>query len=245
MRLSKISDEYRRQRVQEIVEDSLLTEKESQIEQLLQENAFLKAELFRVEDDNAKLKNYYDDEIYKLKRKYDQLELALENQSKLKLSYEQEAEKLSDKLVQSIAQHEEVLKEREHQYNLNLKAFHEEIQDLKHENYELQSENERNNNLLEEMRSDIEVIKREYSRVEGSYQSLITDHNEITKNFNATKEKNFHLEAEINRLNSQIKGLEQEIGNKENDFRATKREKEDLAVKSDQLQNQIKKVLIS
>lgn len=252
MRLNQISDDYRRQRIQEIVEDSLLSEKEIQIDRLNQLNAYLKSEVLRVEDDKIKLKNYYEDENEKLRRKYDQLELALENQSKFKLNLEQECEKLASKLKQVSHQNEELNKARENQYTMNIQALHEEIQDLKLQNEELRNESydfqhtiAKKDSQIEEMRRDIEILKREYSRIENSYQSLITDHNELTKSFNNAKETNFSYGAEIKMLNEKLRELEQEIGNKENDMRATKREKDDLLQKSDQLQVQIKKVVLT
>ena len=50
MKLNQISEEFRKQRILEIIEDSLLAEKERIIERLKDNNAYLMAEVRKLED---------------------------------------------------------------------------------------------------------------------------------------------------------------------------------------------------
>ena len=115
MKQNSVSDDFRKQRIHEIVEDSLLHEKEIQIEKLSQINAYLKTEIRKSEDEKAKIKQVYAEETTKFQKTINEFEALIENEARTKNQYKQEFENLSDKISQYTRQQEEALQEKENQ----------------------------------------------------------------------------------------------------------------------------------
>ncbi len=65
MKLSSVSDDFRRQRIQELLEENLLSEKEQQIEKLNDIVAYLQIEVKKYEDELLRYKQSYEDDLVK------------------------------------------------------------------------------------------------------------------------------------------------------------------------------------
>lgn len=252
LKLNQTSDEFRKQRVLEIFEDSAHTEKEAIIERLSQSNAFLKTELMRLRDEDAKIKHYHKEEISSMQNKIEQLEVALRGSDQARDQLERDIEQTLSKLRQVGEHFDHQIKMSESKHNHEVQSLHEDLKRAsreieKHQNaaLELESNLLKRNRAADEMRNDIEVLRTEYQKIEGSYQSLMADHANLTRNANALKDVNSKLDHELNNQKLQVRELESKLANMELEFLSIIRDKEDLTSKIENLQAQQKKVLFT
>ena len=98
MKMNEASEEFRKLRIQEIVEDSLLAEKEHQISRLLEANAYLEAELIKVDEEKQKVIKIYQEEVGKFQKTVEEFEEILQKEAKEKRKLEEENKTLLKKL---------------------------------------------------------------------------------------------------------------------------------------------------
>ena len=246
MMRNQTSSEFTKQRVLEILEESLQSEKEVMIEKLTQANAQLKAELSKTEEEIVRQRKYFQNENELLRAALDQLEATLRSHDQTTQKLEQEREQLRQSLQQISEHYENQLKSNDTKYNQNMQILHEEIRRLNNEAEGLRNavyEIENGKTQREkEMRNDIEVLRTEYTKIEKNYQSLVADHAALSKNSHLLQEINRNQEQEIGMLKNQVLELKNELSNKTNEHSITHRNKEDLSSQVQSLQEQIMKV---
>lgn len=249
MKRNQTTDEFRKQRIFEILEEPLLAEMESTIERLNKSNALLKAELTQTVDENLSQKQYHTTENEVLKAHAEKLENSLKKHEQLTLQLGQEREQLHAKLRQTIDHYDHQIKNNEAYYNQNVQELqaevsrlHREVEDLRHSNEELENTKMKSDAKIADMKHDIEVLRAEYSKNDKSFRSLTFEHDSLIKSMAHYKELNSKLEEEIERSRAQNQEYRIEIEAKNSEIILVKGEKEELSIQIEKLQAQFQKV---
>ena len=249
MQNSKVSDEFRRQRIQEIVEDSLLHEKETQIEKLNQINSYLKTEIKRADEDRNRISQVYQEEVIKFQKTISEFEAILENEVKTKNQYKQEYDNLAGKLAQLAKQHEELMNEKDTQIYQNAQSFQNEISRLKlvieelSEKLNIEEQNsKRKDQFIAEMQKDIEIFRREYAQLEHNFTTVAGEHETLQKRYNLLQEATTQLELELNSTREALRKTEEEYRVTSAELQQAQKEKLELVNKTDYISAQVKKV---
>jgi chromosome segregation ATPase len=249
MKQNAVSDDYRKQRINEILEDSLLQEKEIQIEKLNQVNAYLKTELRKAEDEKTKIKQVYQEEVMKFQKTFSDFESVIEQEARAKTQYKQEYELIASNLQKISRQNEDVLAEREAQLYESSQMYQAEMTNLKNELNFLrekalneESNAKRKDSLIMEMQKDLEIFRREYAALEFNYTTLLNEHSSVSKKSAAHQEITTQYENEIKNLREQLQRVEEEFRNCQGDLGNVLKEKTDLLSKTEYISSQVKKV---
>lgn len=251
MKQNSVSDDFRKQRIHEIIEDSMLAEKEIQIEKLNQVNAYLKTELRKSEDEKTKIKQVYQEEVLKFQKTFSEFESVVESEARAKTQYKQEYELIASKLQQLSRQNEELLSEKEaqlyesaHLYQNEMNQMKNELNFLREKAMNEEANAKRKDSLIAEMQKDLEIFRREYAQLEFNYTTLLNEHAVISKKANAHQEVTSQLENEIKNLREKLQKTEDEFRRCQGDLEAILSEKADLLSKTEYISNQVKKVKI-
>ena len=156
MKLNRISEEFRKQRILEIIEDSLLAEKERIIERLNDSNAYLMAEVRKLEEENQKIKKGYEEEVGKFQKTIAEVELVLNNETKTKNQYKHEYEQLVLKVAQITQQQEEAAALKEEQFRQTTQNLTNDILQLKRIIEEAKIRQKESNSIIDENNRIIE-----------------------------------------------------------------------------------------
>ena len=113
MKQDSASDEFRKQRMLEIIEEIFSAEQEAIIEKLTEINSVLKSEIQQTDLEKNKQVYYLQEEYSKVSKKGSEIEVMYEKEKEVKLFLEQECEKLSKKIEQTNEHNEELLKIKE------------------------------------------------------------------------------------------------------------------------------------
>ena len=252
MKLNETSNVFMQQRVLEIFEESLQSEKEMIIENLNQANSVLRAELAQTHQEISKQRNYFQNEQDALKSTINHFEDVIRDHNETIQQLERERNQLRNNIQKISEDYEHQLIHNDNKYTQNMQILHEEIRHLNSEleglrNINIKFENERNqrDRTIEEMRNDIEVLRTEYTKIEKNYQNLISEHAAVTKGSDLLKESNHKHEQEIGLLRIQLFELKNELSNTENQNHETNRSNEELSFQIQTLQDHIKKVVIN
>ena len=248
MKLNHTSDEFRKQRIQEIVEDSLLLEKEIQIDKLNHINAYLKTELQKCEEDRQKNLNIQD-EIIKYQQSSLDLESTLQKEVKLRTYYQEEYEKLNTTTQQIQHSTDEFIRKNEAQTNQHIQILQSELLAIRQENdvirdkyYEFESQIFIKNNEIEEMKEDIDTFRKEYSKIEHNYSSVINEQASLAKALQVSNDSNRKLDAELRNLTEINHKLEDDFDITQSDLQTALKEKNELISKTEYISSQVKKV---
>jgi chromosome segregation ATPase len=249
MKQNAVSDDYRKQRITEILEDSLLQEKEIQIEKLNQVNAYLKTELRKAEDEKTKIKQVYQEEVLKFQKTFSDFEAVIEQEARAKNQYKQEYELIAGNLQKISRQNEDLLADREAQLYESSQAFQAETTNLRNELNFLREKamNEeanakRKDSLIAEMQKDLEIFRREYATLEFNYTTLLNEHSALSKKANAHQDVVNQYENENKNLRENLQRMEEEFRQCQGDLGSVLKEKTDLLSKTEYISSQVKKV---
>ena len=249
MKLNQVSDEFRRLRVQEIVEESLLAEKEAQIQRLVQNNAYLETELYRLEDDKQRIKRIYQEEVEKFQKTVDEFEDILQKDAQEKHKLEEEKAQLIKKLQEIEGG---VNQQRENQFNQSVQGYQNEISDLKQEIESFKTKyaqaeytSGKKEESIVDLKKELQILKEENRNLEGSYNSLIEEYNLLKELLDKVQEGGVYGEDEIKVLKQKLEKSENEIKKVNNLLQSAIAEKADLISKSDYITNQAKQVIFS
>ena len=249
MKLNQVSDEFRRLRVQEIVEESLLAEKEAQIQRLIHNNAYLETELYRIEDDKERIKNIYQEEVEKFQKTVDEFEEILKKEAQEKHKLEEEKDKLAKRLEEMNNPEGEVNQQRENQFNQSVQGYQNEIKDLKQEIESFKTKygqaeylSAKKEENIDELKKEIKLLKEENINLNGSYNSLIEEYNLLKELLDKVQEGGTFGEEEIKILKQKLEKSENELRKVNNLLQNAMAEKTELISKSDYITTQAKQV---
>ena len=250
MKLNHTSDEFRKQRIQEIIEDSLLVEKEIQIDKLNHINAYLKTELQKSEEDKQKINFNIQDEITKYQQSTLDLESSFQKEMKLRIYYQEEYEKLNTKVQQIQRSTEEFMRKKEAQTGQHIQilqaehlASRQENDEIRDKYYELESQIFNKDKDIEEMKQDIDTFRKEYSKMEQNYSGVINEQASLAKALQVSKDSNQKLEVELKNLIEKNYKLEEDFDIIQSDLQNALKEKNELIGKTEYISSQVKKVL--
>ena len=227
MKMNQATDDFCQQRIHEIVEDSLSTEKETQIEKLNNANAILKTELDKLDQENEKIVQAYNDELAKFNVTVSEFKNAFHKETQARIQLQQENEKLNLKLKQQ---------------NNNGSDLQNELIRLKRQKEEIELVNKAKDDIIDDMRADIETLKDEYIQLEKVNNDLNAEYSSIVSVLSNFKEKSQQDEAEIKKLNINLKNNEEEKSSLKIELERILKENSDLIVKSEYISSQVKKV---
>jgi hypothetical protein len=134
MKENTVSDEFRRQRAEELIGELVSMEQEEIIAKLSQINAVLKTQLKQQEARRGESDVVQSEEMVHLKKSLFELESALEKETTVKKFLESENDKLNSKLKQQAAHHQEILKMKDAQLVQQTSLYESEIKSLKRGN---------------------------------------------------------------------------------------------------------------
>jgi len=220
MKLSKVSEEFRKQRINEIIEDSLSSEKEGEIERLSKVNAYLKTELLVLEQENQKIRQAYEEETGKFQNIVSRLNEELEQEKEARNALQSERQNIVSGLTQWSQQKEELLNERES----TLKTMRQK------------------DSYIDEMKCDFEKIKDSYIELEKAYIQLKEEHGSLLKALNNTEDIHKVTQTQIQELKDKLKKSEEERENIQKERDMTAKEREELMAKSEYISTQVKQV---
>lgn len=195
MKLNEVSDGFRQQRVQEIVEESLLAEKEVQIERLIEANAYLKAELLRSEQEKQKIKNVYQEELSKFQRTMTEFEDVMQKEAFSRHRLTEENQELAKRLEDRNRETNEVTQQRETQMNTSVQVYQNEMFDLKQEISDLKAKLSQSEYIIlqkeetiTELNHELDAIKDDFTKLENTYNSLVVEYKSMKDSFYKVKE---------------------------------------------------------
>jgi len=220
MKLSSVSEEFRKQRINEIIEDSLASEKEAEIDRLTKTNSYLKTELLVLEQENQKIRQAYEEETGKFQNTVTILNEELEQEREARNALQQERQNMVSGLTQWSQQKEELLNERE----THLKTLRQK------------------DSYIDEMKSDFEKIKNSYVDMEKAYNQLKEEHSGLLKALNSTEDIHKVTQAQIQELKDKLKQSEELRENLQKERDRTVKESEELMAKSEYISLQVKQV---
>lgn len=235
MKMNEASEEFRRLRVQEIVEDSLLAEKEHQINRLLEANAYLEAELLKTDDERQKVIKVYQEEVGKFQKTVEEFEEILQKEAKEKHKLEEENKTLLKKL-------EAVGPESSrHRFEQSVAGYQNEISDLKQEITNLKNKfteveyiGLKKEEVIKELNQNLKNFKQDYGNLENSYNTLIEEYNEMKAEDGGVSVKS---------LQEQLAKTERELLKANTALQTVLNEKASLINKSEYITTQAQQVL--
>ena len=263
MKMSQVSDHFRKQRIQEILEKSLISEKEAEIERLSYLNAVLQTNLGQLEADKNQSLQTFNSESANHQKKINELKHIIQNESQIKSQLQQECDILSNTFTKFVEEHEDILRQNENDKD----QLQNEINELKkellrqRENSEAQQKEgfyktrhsledinklrddlkKKNGNLVE-MRTDMEMLKNEYLVLEEVNNELRTEQCSYVKALSQYKENITQSEVEIINLRKQLNKAEDENKIKTQELERISQENSDLISRSEYISSQVKKV---
>ena len=252
MGLSQISKDFRRQRIQEIAEDSLLTEKEIQIEKLIQVNVCLKRELYNADIEIKEIKQNAFKEVTGTDSKMNELVNELRNESGMRNEAQEENNVLHAQLKHLRQEYDRVVAQKETKLNMTEQSYKENLERLSHELERLERENRNleqsslmRGRVEDELKRDLELIRNQYVQVENSYNELRSENNNLKRMLN-DKQQNYEAysasENEINSLKLALKTSEDELKTTRDKLKLALRDNTDLLSKSEYISIQARKV---
>lgn len=251
MKLSEVSNEFRRQRVQEIVEESLSNEKEVQIDRLIQANAILKSELLKYEDENLKVKKIYQEEVEKFQKTMSEFEDLIQRESHAKHKLQDENERLTLQIDGVARKTEELGHSKDRQTSLNAQGYQNENFELKKEIDNLKTKVGQGEYLclqkeeiINDLKKDLEVMTEEYAKLEGSYNGLVEEYNTIKDSLDKIQEKGSRSEEDYESLKQRLYSTENELKKANNALQNALGEKNQLLTKSEYIAAQARQVRI-
>jgi len=247
MKMNQATDDFCQQRIHEIVEDSLATEKEAQIERLNSANALLKTELDKLDQENEKIVQAYNDELAKFNVAMGEFKNALQKETQARVQLQQENEKLSSALTNFTRQHEEIIKQQSNNGNElqnELARLKSEFENTRRQKDEIEQVSKAKDDIIDEMRRDIETLKDEYIQLEKVNSDLNAEYSAIVDVVSSFKEKSLQNEAEFKKLQNSLKKSEEEKLDLKKEFERVLKENSDLITKSEYISAQVKRVRI-
>jgi len=242
MGLSEFSKEFRVQRIQELVEDSLLTEKEAQVRTLTEMNACLKTDLLLLENKYEELEKNSVQEQDKLNAQIDELNAEIKEYMIMKEEFT---------LVQKECDH--LLRQRGIEFDENeqcekkMVQLNYEFEEMERVNKELHYSCVEKEKMYSEVKSDLEVLQRRYFEIEQEYTELKNENNKLRKNlkeFEEMKDINKSNENELRILREKLKESEQDLHASKEKLKEASKEKTELLAKSEVFSTQAKQVVI-
>lgn len=214
LKQDSISEGFINVRIQEIVENELLTEKEIYIENLLNENENLKKELVQIKSssfNNNEKKDLIKGDIEPLEEKIKKIK------QKYKKKYFKEKEKLFVENQELIKLNQELMKNNE---SIN-KTKHEnekQIQSLLKEIEELKAKPKENSALLKNKIIDSEKISKKFDKLKKSNKEILKQNEIISFENTNLKQKNEELLRRIEEIDDENKELLKEQNKTLNSF---------------------------
>lgn len=218
---SEASSLFRNQRIQEIVEDSLLTEKEIQIDALIQQNSQLKTDLISLKEDSHKLAQASVNEITSLQATANELNGKLNEQGMLTKHLEQENETLRETVAKLRSQYEGVLNQSEGQSSEMKRSYRETIANLEHEIEDMKRKRDRveaefaeRDRMLAEFKLDRDALRKELALREENLNIVKHDNNKLeglVKELLHVREKNQAYVEEIHHLKEHLRTVQKEL----------------------------------
>lgn len=249
MKLSEVSNEFRRQRIQEIVEESLSNEKEVQIDRLIQANSILKSELLKYDEENEKIKKIYQEEVGKFQKTMSEFEDLIQRESHAKHQLQDENERLTLQVDGAARKTDDSGHPKDRQIN---------AQGYQNENFELKKEIDnlktkvgqgeylclQKEEIINDLKKDLEVMTEEYAKLEGSYNALVEEYNTIKESLEKIEERDTRSEEDHEALKQRLYSTENELKKANNALQNALGEKNQLLTKSEYIAAQARQVRV-
>ncbi len=221
MKLSHVSEDYRKQRIAEIIEDASTSEKETEIERLNKLNAYLKTESDLIEQENQKIRRAYDEETNKFQAAVNKLNDALHHEVEARNLLKKEKQDLLNELGHGFHEKDELAKEKEKV----LKILRQKDEDI------------------EEIKKDFESIKKAYIEIEEAYASSKKEEESLMKILSQSQESEKALQNQLQDLKDKLKESEEKLFQVGKDRDSLLKDKEELVGKSEYISVQVKQLI--
>ena len=240
MKMNEASEEFRKLRVQEIVEDALLAEKESQITRLLEANAYLEAELIKTDEEKQKVIRAYQEEVGNFQKTFKEFEEILQKEAKEKHKLEEENKELLKKLETAAGP-----ESSRHRFEQSVAGYQNEISDLKQEITNLKNKfteveyiGLKKEEVIKELNQNLKNFKQDYGNLETSYNTLIEEYNEMKAVLDKLEDGGVNVKA----LQERLEKTERELHKTNTALQTALNEKASLLSKSDYITTQAQQV---
>ena len=246
MRMNKASEDFCQQRIQELVGESLSSEKELQIEKLSDVNAMLKTDLERIEQENDKIIQAYNEEVQKFNSTIMEYKNALNKEIQEKNQLQQECERLSGAASNFVRQHEEFVKthnNNESGLQTEVGRLRQEIDNLKRQKDDVERVSMRKDEVIDEMRGDIETLKDEFLQQEKVNSEINEEYNNLVRMISNFKEKSAQDEGELKKYRDLLERAEEENANLKHEMDRIAAENTELVGRSEFISAQVKKLM--
>lgn len=250
MKLSRVSDDFRKQRVQEIIEDSMGAEKEEEIEKLNKINACLRAEIGAMEQDNQRVRQFFEQEANKFQGVLNELKNALQVESQGRIQLQEENQKLAAAVNQLMNEKKGILADKDSQVSQQSQAYEKEIQRLRAEINEMKtgySQTEEGRRKKDEL---FEVVNRDHMQLQGQYGALENAHKKLQEELNKQGKELSRVQelyktscVEVDELRGAFENSEARIRDLERELENSMKEKTEVLDKSEYVSSKIKEVL--
>lgn len=221
MKLSHVSDNFRQQRINEIIEDSLNSEKEVEIEKLNKVNAYLKTELQTLEQENQRIRQAFEEEASKFQNTLADMGEALQQETDQKNQLLTEKQKLVNNLAQYSQQKDAITHERE-QYSQNIAQ---------------------KDAIIDEMKEDFEKIRDAYADIERAYNELKEENANLLKSSTQAQNSTKLNQSQIEELRNKLKQSEELVQTLQKEIEASTKEKDEIISKYESLPTQVKQII--
>ena len=221
MKLSHVSDNFRQQRINEIIDDSLNSEKEVEIEKLNKVNAYLKTELQALEQENQRIRQAFEEEASKFQNTLADMGDALQQETDQKNQLLNEKQKLVNNLAQYSQQKDAITHERE-QYSQNIAQ---------------------KDAIIDEMKEDFEKIRDAYGDIERAYNELKEENANLLKSSTMAQTSTKANQSQIEELRNKLKQSEEFVQSLQKEIEASTKEKDEIISKYESLPTQVKQII--
>lgn len=218
MQKDPVSNEYKLQRVKEIIEESLNAEQEAYIDSLLYTNTSLKSSFIEKEAFYSQELEKNEEEKGILERRVLNLEATNEKERKLRDLAENEACSLRERLHKTIQDHADILDIKENQIIKEREGLTLELTKTQTKSSEkllnsFESERLVLNKKNQELSACISLLEDQKRHLELTNRDLIKDLAHIKENFQACKTQNLLLENSLSDLNKEIQLVKEKAYN--------------------------------
>lgn len=249
MKLSRVSDDFRKQRVNEIIEDSLGGEKEEEIEKLNKINACLRAEIAAMEQDSQRVRQFFEQEAGKFQGVLNELKNALQAENQGRMQLQEENQKLAAAVNQLMNEKKNILSDKDSQIAQQTQAYEKEIQRLRTEISEIKTGYSQTEEGKRKKEEQFETVNKDYIQLQSQFRALETAHKKLQEELgNQSKElsrvQEFYKASTLE--NEELKGVlgnsEARIVELERELENSLKEKTEVLDKSEYVSSKIKEV---
>jgi chromosome segregation ATPase len=172
MKEDEISAKFRKERINEMVNEAIQNEREMTITHLMETNSVLLAECRRLDDERGQIVKNVNDKHAQLAKKIDEVESLLENERATKEFLAGECDKLNKRLKNVTSQGEEFARMKEEQLQGQLTEIRGQMNDALRINEELSRKVTEYETLLRERGKEKQSLERERGELKTEVDAM-------------------------------------------------------------------------